>query len=426
MPTAHLLVELPIDHFRLLGVSPSSETDAILRALELRLDRFPDQGFTHEALIRRAELLRLSADLLTDRPLREKYEEALLGGASGLELSSSREVAGLILLWEADSPQEAFKRACKGLQPPQAPALGSGREADLTLLAALSCRASAKYETDQRHYAAAAAFLGEGIQLLQRMGKLQDQRKILQEDLGALLPYQILDLLSRDLGDQASHNEGLQLLQDFVLKRGGLEGKKALQDLGGLEQTDFELFFQQIREFLTVQEQVDLFLLWQKKGSSDSGFLAVLALTAYGFSRRKPEKVHQAKRKLENLDLEGIDRLPMLGSLDLLLGEVELAAENFKGSSDEELKNWLQNYPGENLAAMCDYCRNWLKRDVLPGYRDVDANSIDLEAWFSDRDVQSYLEKLDREGFRSKALGNAFSFLSSISSGRAQDLGLLS
>ena len=158
-------MELPIDHFRLIGVSPSVDAEAVLRTLQLRLDRPPGQGFTKEALLQRAELLRASADVLTDDSLRKEYETALLEGALGLELSSNREVAGLILLWEAEASQEAFQLACKALQPPQTPALGSGREADLTLVAALSCQAAAQLEQEQRHYESAATLLGEGIQL---------------------------------------------------------------------------------------------------------------------------------------------------------------------------------------------------------------------------------------------------------------------
>ena len=136
-------MELPIDHFRLLGVSPSSGPEEVLRFFQLRLDRTPDKGFTPEVISQRSELLRRSADLLCDKESREKYESALLGGAEGLEFSSNRDVAGLILLWEANISYEAFKLSRKALQPPQAPALGSGRESDLTLLAALSCRDAA-------------------------------------------------------------------------------------------------------------------------------------------------------------------------------------------------------------------------------------------------------------------------------------------
>ena len=198
-------MELPIDHFRLLGVSPSANAEEVLRTFQLRLDRPPQKGFTYDVLAQRSELLRLSADLLSDTSQRKGYEVALLEGASGLDLSSNREVAGLLLLWEAKASYQAFKLAKKALQPPQAPALGSSRESDLTLIAALSCRDASIAEQACRRYASGSDLLQEGIQLLQRMGKLSEERKILEADLEALLPYRILDLLSRDIGDDQSH-----------------------------------------------------------------------------------------------------------------------------------------------------------------------------------------------------------------------------
>ncbi len=102
-------MELPIDHFRLLGVSPSANAEEVLRAFQLRLDRPPKQGFTYEVLAQRAELLRLSADLLSNPAERQSYELALIEGSSGLDLSSNREVAGLLLLWESNASFQAFK-----------------------------------------------------------------------------------------------------------------------------------------------------------------------------------------------------------------------------------------------------------------------------------------------------------------------------
>ena len=212
-------MELPLDHFRLIGVSPSATSEEILRAFQLRLDKTPDEGFTHEVLTQRSELLRLTADLLTDLESRRGYENLLLKGASGLELSSNREVAGLILLWEAGLPKEAFKMTRKALQPPQTPALGSSRESDLTLLAALTVRDAAIQEQQQRSYTNAAEFLQDGIQLLQRMGKLSEFRKDLEEDLVSLLPFRILELLSKDLNDQDSHRKGLSMFENLIIKR---------------------------------------------------------------------------------------------------------------------------------------------------------------------------------------------------------------
>ena len=401
-------MDLPIDHFRLLGVSPSAGPEAILRRLETRCDSPPDQGFTHEALLQRADLLRRSADLLTDPADRAEYEAALLrlseshpNGTVGLDLPTSSEVAGLILLWEAHGALEAFQLAKQGLQPPQAPALGSGREADLTLLAALACRDAALEEQEQRRYESAAQLLIEGIQLQQRMGKLPDQQRRLENDLQGLTPFRILDLLSRDLGDQASHQQGLTLLDELVVARGGLEAADVDDDQpGSLSQEDFESFFHQIRRFLTVQEQIDLFSRWFEAGAADAGFLTVLALTAAGFSRRKPEFLEQARERMQTLANADLDPMPLLGCLDLLLGNVKDADRHFAVLRDPDLQAWFLNHPGDRLAAQCEYCRAWLERDVLPGYRDVDASVADLDAWFADRDVQGFVDRLDRKASR--------------------------
>ena len=403
-------MDLPIDHFRLLGVSPSADAAAILHRLQTRCDSPPDQGFTHEALLKRNELLGRSADLLTDRDDRAEYESALLRLSAshpnetvGLDLPASSEVAGLILLWEAHGALEAFQMASHGLQPPQAPALGSGREADLTLLAALACRDAAVEEQGQRRYESAAQLLVEGIQLQQRMGKLPDQQRLLERDLDALLPFRVLDLISRDLGDQASHQQGLTLLDQLVSQRGGLDGMDSVtsaETAGSMTQDDFESFFQQIRRFLTVQEQIDLFSRWSEEGEAEAGFLAVLALTAAGFSRRKPECLEQARGRLQLLPDSELDPMPLLGCLDLLLGNVREADHHFAAIRDADVQAWFVQHPGDSLAAQCEYCRAWLGRDVLPGYRDVDATAIDLDAWFADRDVQNYVERLDRQASR--------------------------
>ena len=392
-------MELPLDHFRLIGVSPSATPEEILRAFQLRLDKTPDDGFTFEVLTQRAELLRLTADLLTDSDSRKEYENLMLKGSSGLEFPSNREVAALLLLWESGAPKEAFKFARKALQPPQTPALGSGREADLTLLSALTARDAAIQEQNQRCYANASEFLQEGIQILQRMGKLSDLRKDLEDDLISLLPYRILDFLSRDLNDPEPHKKGLSMLENLIIKRGGLEGKSKSEYDKCLNQNEFEVFFQQIRPFLTVQEQIDLFLSLQKKGSPEAGYLAFLSLTAIGFARRKPEKIFEARKIIRNLNLPELDSMPIMGCIDLLLADIKQAEARFSSSSDEELKEWINNYSGQKLEALCSYCRNWLENDVLIGYRDIDIKNIDLDSWFEDREIQEFIEKLEKKSY---------------------------
>ena len=317
-------LDLPLDHFRLLGVSPATDAQTVLRTLQLRLDRAPDQGYTDETLRARADLLRASADLLSDSERRAHYESDLTALADApealmpaLEIPSSREVAGLLLLLEAGQPVDVFHLASRCLQPPQAPALGSSREADLCLLAGEACLAAADEYRRERHYEVAARTLQQGLQLLQRMGQLPDVKARLHEELEAITPFRVLDLLSRDPAAGREREEGLALLEQLVHRRGGLEGN----DDDGFAAEDFQTFFKQIRSFLTVQEQIDLFDRWSARGSGAAEFLACIALTASGFAQRKPDRIATARDRLQASGRAGIE--PLLANLDLLLGDVD-------------------------------------------------------------------------------------------------------
>ena len=396
-------MELPLDHFRLLGVSPVATEELVLRTLSQRLDRPPEGGFTTDALECRAELLRGSADLLCDRERREEYECLLteLNAESpdtlpALEVPSSQEVGGLILLMEAGQPAEAFEGARQALQPPQAPALGSNREADLSLLAAISAQKAGQERCRDRRFESAAQILHNGIQLLQRMGQQQEQRVRLESDLNALLPYRILDLISRDLAESGSREFGRDLLNELVQRRGGLDGNQDPE----FPQESFQSFFQQIRGFLTVQEQIDLFLQWGENGSITAEFLSAYALTASGFAQRKPERIGSALERLQAMRDVGVDA--EMACLHLLLGQTDEAAVCFERGSDAALKAWAKEQGSDPLAGLCVYCSDWLKRQVLPCYRDLDADP-DLEAYFADRDVQAFIESSDRNRQRASA-----------------------
>ncbi len=393
-------MELPIDHFRLLGVSPTTDAHTVLRTLQLRLDRAPDQGFTHETLQARDALLRHSADLLCDEERRSVYESGLTAlSESGqplqaaLDVSSGQEVAGLLLMLEAGLPLEVFELVSRALQPPQAPALGSGREADLALLGGLACRAGADDLRQQRHYESAANLLMLGQQLLQRMGQLPQQRQSINDDLLALRPYRILDLISRDLSATEARAEGLQLLEDLVRDRGGLESSGDPR----LSPEEFEAFFRQIRSYLTVQEQIDLFSRWADRSGgtgSRADALATTALTASGFAQRKPERIAAARDRL--LASGRRDVAERLACLHLLLGQVDAAEETFRGSRSSDPRAAGDDDEADTLAELCSHCRDWLAREVLPGYRDLEGDP-DLEAYFADRDVQSFLDRFENE-----------------------------
>ena len=388
-------MELPIDHFRLLGVTGSSDAQVVLHTLQQRLDRPPEQGYTAETLQARAELLRASADLLADGPRRAEYEAhltALVGRGDSLvpalDLPYALETGGLLLLLEAGQPLECFELASRALQPPNAPVLGSGREGDLTLLAGTACLAAAAAIHQQRRYELAATTLHQGGQLLQRIGKLPALLQEISDELRRLRPYRVLDLVSRELAARDERQLGLELLEQLVQERGGLEGEADTS----LPAEQFGPFFSQIRTFLTVQEQVDLFSRWAHQ-SPQATLLASRALTASGFAQRKPERIQAARQLLEASGQRAAE--PSLACLFLLLGQVETGQRLFAEGADGRLKSWAAQQSGDPLAQLCAYCRDWLEREVLSGYRDLEADP-DLEAYFADRDVQTWVMRLER------------------------------
>jgi len=75
------------------------------------------------------------------------------------------------------------------------------------------------------------------------------------------------------------------------------------------------LSFKQIRQFLTVQEQVDLFGAWAGR-SPTAEVLTSYALTAFRFSQRKPERIAAGLDRLAATRPAGVGlpRLPALAA----------------------------------------------------------------------------------------------------------------
>ena len=397
-------MDLPIDHCRLLGVGPSATANAIFKALQLRLNHYPNQGFTHEALSQRGELLRISADLLTKSSSCRQLCEFTLSDVNyncptektSLYIPAAREVGGLILLWEAQAPREALHLAVCALHAPENLSIGGKQIADLTLLVALACRDVAKEEAEKHHYEQASTVLQDGLKLLQRVGRLTEQCQLLEQDLELLRPYQILDLLSRGSNDCSAHDKGLILLEALVHEYNldATHDIKPFRSPASLNYQEFNLFFRQIRRFLTIQEHINLFQHYGEI-SACIGFPAVLALTAAGFFHRRPEQLTEALKLLYSQADDSRNVLSLIGCLQLLLGDVERAETSFFSSNEADLQCWLQKYPNDKLAAMCDYCHYWLSAGVLSEFPDIITGPVDLEAWFADYNVQAYVHHLD-------------------------------
>jgi hypothetical protein len=385
-------VKLPLDNFQILGVSPTSNTRNILTMLERKLERCDYTELTAETLNKRNELVKEYTKPLLDDEKRKEYEktfknrETVNNEAFFLPVAKGYELAGLLLLLESKQYEECLTLAMSCLDSQQALSYDSKQNTDLYRIIAYSTLEYARELKLSRYFEFSAKVLEHGLGLLDNDVVLPPKKDILQSELNDLTPYRILDLLSRNT-DDPTREKGIELLKIFVVDRGGLDGISSLY----MNDSEFKAFFRQIRYFLTFQEQIDLYQEWSNCGSESASFLLGISLVACGFARRKPERLVQALVVMTRLGGDELDII--IKYIHLLLGNVYIGREDAHDIAKP--KSTLSSPSSDvDLAKFCSDCREWLETDVLDGYRDIEIDS-DLEAYFSDRDVTSFIEKND-------------------------------
>jgi hypothetical protein len=395
-------VKLPLDNFQVLGVSPGSSARSILMILQRRLEKPDYHGFSEETIKLRSELLKEISKPLLDTEKRKEFEISYQNTdlkneeTRFLNIPNSHEIAGLLLLLESRQFED-----CLGLAHEYSKKSHRTNASDLRSLTDLSIlvgHATLEYGRElksKRYYEYCARILEKGLNSVKNKAGLTEIERAIRQELEEIIPFRILDLLSRDT-DEPVRELGIELLNDFVMNRGGLDGESDLK----MEDLEFKSFFRQIRYFLTVQEQIDLYHDWYRSGSGAAGFLLGISLVAYGFARRKPERLVEALEVMK--DLSSTELKEMISYISLLLGKVE-NTEDPQLFPKDEIKTTSSVSSENRLGQLCSNCREWLERDVLEGYRDLEADP-DLETYFNDRDVTSFIERQDNVGIPEKTV----------------------
>ena len=161
-------------------------------------------------------------------------------------------------LWESNVSFQAFKLVKKhyNLHKPQ---LRSGRESDLTLIAALACRDASIDEQTCRRYAWGWFASGRHT-VVAKDGKACWRKK--PWIWFRALFIQILDLLSRERRWKIS--SGRPEIIGRLCKQKRRTRRKEIYSNSRIKSKDFELFFLQIRKFLTAKEQSKIYVNWYK------------------------------------------------------------------------------------------------------------------------------------------------------------------
>ncbi|WP_448561074.1 IMS domain-containing protein [Trichothermofontia sp.] len=453
-------MRIPLDYYRILGLPPQATLEQLQQAHHDRALQLPRREYSEAAIAGRKALLDEAYSVLANTEQRRLYDARLRGqplevtpdpaespiapasedtnasGAGGVEEKASIAAAltepvsvrptspqenpplpvappllevktehvpgALLILYELGEYDLILKLARPQLSPlpnrfqdtPEVPDLA---RSDLILTLALAYLELGREHWQQGHYEQAAEALQSGQTLLLQEGVFASVRGEIQADLYKLRPYRILELLALPEDHAKERQQGIQLLQEMLQERGGIDGKG--NDHSGLNVDDFLRFIQQIRDYLTSAEQQALFEAEARRPSAVATYLAVYTLIARGFAQCQPALIQQAKQLLLRLGVRQDVHLEQ-AICALLLGQTEEASRALELSQEYEsiafIRDHSQGSP-DLLPGLCLYSERWLQEEVFPHFRDLANEVAQLKAYFANAEVQAYLEALPND-----------------------------
>ena len=291
-------MQIPLDYYRILGLPTQSTPEQLQQAHRDRVLQLPRREYSEIAIASRREILDEAYTTLSDPALREAYEVnttrsqsvSNLGegkppvqtGIGLLEVADHQVIGALLLLQELGEYELVLQVGIPLLPKKSFHPDSSGESeivhADTALTLALAYLELGREYWQQGHYESAAESLEAGQALLLKEGLFAGVRGEIKTDLYKLRPYRVLELLALPLEHLTDRRKGLQILRDMLQERGGIDGTG--DDLSGLTIDDFLRFIQQLRDYLTAEEQQVLFEGEARRPSAVATYLAVYALLA--------------------------------------------------------------------------------------------------------------------------------------------------
>lgn len=404
-------MRIPLDYYRILGLPMQATADQLKQAHRDRTLQLPRREYSEAAIATRRSLLDKAYAVLSDPAQRKQVDETLLStqyesdsDVVTIEIDDQQLIGGLLILQELGEYELVLKIGRPYLSSGTA-TIKDGRFgdprivlSDIVLTIALACLELGREQWQQGQYESAAEALETGQELLLREGLFAGVRGEIQSDLYKLRPYRILELLALPDNQDSDRQPGLRLLNDMLRERGGIDGTG--NDQSGLSIDDFLRFIQQLRGYLTAQEQQALFEEESRRPSAVATYLAVYSLLARGFAEHQPALIRRAKSMLVHLGSRQDVHLEQ-SVCALLLGQTEEASRVLELSQEYEPLAFIrENSQGapDLLPGLCLYAERWLQDEVFPHFRDLAKREALLKDYFADEQVQAYLEELPADG----------------------------
>lgn len=429
-------MRIPLDYYRILGLPLAASDEQLRQAYSDRIVQLPRREYSSSAITSRKQLLEEAIVVLSNPKERSSYDQLYLANvydpegstttsavavenrpfenngtaeakSLGIDISQDELVGALLILQELGEYELVVKLGRPYLVNKNGSVSGASvnnltneefyerpERPDIILTVALACLELGREEWQQGHYENAALSLETGQDLLIKENLFPSVRAEIQADLCKLRPYRILELLALPQEKTAERHQGLELLQNVLEERGGIDGTG--NDQSGLNIDDFLRFIQQLRYHLTAAEQQKIFEAESKRPSAVATYLAVYALIARGFAQRQPALIRQARQMLTRLGKRQDVHLEQ-SLCALLLGQTELATRSLELSQEYEALAFIREKSQDSpdmLPGLCLYGERWLHNEVFPHFRDLVNNQASLKEYFADEQVQAYLEGL--------------------------------
>ncbi|AFY36306.1 IMS domain-containing protein [Calothrix sp. PCC 7507] len=445
-------MRIPLDYYRILGLPLAASYEQLRQAYSDRIVQMPRREYSQAAISSRKQLIEEAYVVLSDPKERSSYDQLYLAHAYDPDGTASRTVAvdnrpennnggidaqslsieitqdelvgALLILQDLGEYEIVLKLGRPYLVNKNSTSTRTGNyptseedpnnpdRPDVVLTIALACLELGREQWQQGHYENAANSLETGQEVLFHEGLFVSVQDEIQADLYKLRPYRILELLALPEVKTAERRQGLELLQNILDDRGGIDGNG--DDESGLNIDDFLRFIQQLRNYLTVAEQHKLFEAESKRPSAVATYLAVYALIARGFAQRQPALIRQAKQMLVRLGKRQDVHLEQ-SLCALLLGQTEEATRVLELSQEYEALAFIREKSQDSpdiLPGLCLYGEQWLQHEVFPHFRDLAKQQASLKDYFAEQKVQAYLETLptDAEATNEWAVINRQSF----------------
>ena len=426
-------MRIPLDYYRILGIPLQVTEEQISQSYQDRLVQLPRREYSEVAIASRKELLDRAYSVLSDAEQRAEYnqkwweipenkdseeaesvlseedkEEINLSTLSietddldpqspWIEISDPQLIGALLIFQELGEYELIGQYGESALRNSDDPSVFAASRQDLVLTIALANLELSREQWQNQNYERASFFGVKALAWLQEENLHPTIQQEVRNELYRLRPYLILDKLTLDQNENSDRDQGLQLLKEMIQDRRGIEGRG--NDRSGLGTDDFLRFVQQLRNHLTVDEQLNLFVEESERPSVAASYLASYALIAKGFSQRKPSYLVQCQsllNKFKNRQDTGLEE----AICALLLGQTQLANQSLEKSQDQKALTFIQQRSQGSpdlLPGLCSYGESWLQTEIFPHFRDLSGQTASLEDYFADADVQSYLETLSHD-----------------------------